>query len=112
MVTTQAVIDKINSMLTIAPQDKAAVPGAQETSTEPEPNMQDITEPQETSIEPAPYIQGISLPIFTKNVEEIDTHQLPNKENVVPSSAQEAIVPVWRSARIVGGIPPHDNMCS
>ncbi len=106
MVTTQAVINKINSMLTIAPQDEvtitpqdeAAVAGAQETSTEPALNMPNIIEPQETSIEPTPNMQGITQPALTNNVEEIDTHQLSNKENVVPSSAQEAIVPVHRSA--------------
>jgi hypothetical protein len=94
MVTTQAVIDKINSMLTLAPKDKAAVPGAQETSIAPAPNMQGITEPQETSIER----QDITEPILTKNGEEIDTHQLSNEENTAPGSAQEAIVPVQRSA--------------
>jgi hypothetical protein len=98
MVTTQAVIDKINSMLTIAPQDEAAVPGVQEASLAHAPNMQDIIEPQETSIEPAPNMQGITQPILTENVEEIDTHQLPNKENTVQSSSQGAIVPVRRSA--------------
>jgi hypothetical protein len=98
MVTTQAVIDKINSMLTIAPQDEAAVAGAQETSTEPALNKPNIIEPQETSIEPTPNMQGITQPVLTNNVEEIDTHQLSNKENVVPSSTQEAIVPVHRSA--------------
>jgi hypothetical protein len=114
MVTTQAVIDKINSMLTIAPQDEvtrapqdeAVVAGAQETSLEPALNMPNIIEPQETGIEPAPNMQDITQPVSTNNVEEIDTHQPTNEENVVPSIAQEAIVPVRRSARIAIGVPP------
>jgi hypothetical protein len=95
MVTMQVVLNKTNSMLTMAPQDEAAVPEIQEAPY----------------VEPAPEVQNMMEPALTEHIEEVDVCQPSNEENTAQSNTQEAIVPVQKSAQIAGGIPPCSNMC-
>jgi hypothetical protein len=83
MVTMQAVINKVNIMLTVTPmQDVAVVP-----ETKEKPNVEPVLEEQSTMES-----------IVTEHTEEVDARQPSHEENTAQSNAQEAIVPVWKSA--------------